>query len=301
VVCRDLNYFRNFDKNNETKRISTGISYLDHALGGGKISEQKRILLPEHNYLIRMITGITGFDWMFSKNIKYMQIEGGGLARGKLSVWAGESGVGKSRMAISIANNIHRQGKKVVFFQLEVSLNEFNGWTKDIVDDPNGFMIANDTDIDGITEVIYKEKPDFVVIDSANMIDGFNHKEHLVHVLKTLKSTAEINGCHIVLLGQMTKGGSYKGDSGLKHLVDYMCLLSHYEMPRERKKEYAQLSKEDQNIVDKHLKGLFEFKIDKNRCGPSGSVTRFKHYNKGVFVDWSEWHQDHDKDLFLKG
>ena len=198
----------------------------------------KRLSEIEALPVLRASTSFDELDFIYG----YSEYQGQwmwGMPKGKISLWAGTSGIGKSRLAIDVAKKCSLRGT-VLYFQTESSLEDFAGWTKDSSLYPNLYC-SSDNKIDDITKTIFQVKPKLVIIDSANEIAEFvngNKQEarriihgldmeiveedgHLPKVVSHfgLKEAADFVGCHIILLGQLNQDGSIKGGTSLPHLV----------------------------------------------------------------------------------
>lgn len=78
----------------------------------------------------RATTGIDHLDWLWG----YTKADGvytWGIPRSKITLFSGKSGVGKSRVLITLAKSLVSMGRKVLYFQSEVNLEDFAGWIKD--------------------------------------------------------------------------------------------------------------------------------------------------------------------------
>ena len=75
--------------------------------------------------LKRINSGLDGIDYLYGHNGSVW-----GLPRGTISLWAGEKGVGKSRVAIHLAKNLVKNGKKVLYIQGEVNMSSFKNWVE---------------------------------------------------------------------------------------------------------------------------------------------------------------------------
>jgi len=67
-----------------------------------------------------MSIGINELDWIYGGSGRSW-----GLPQGKISLWSGPSGTGKSRSLITVAKNMSYMGYRVMYFQNEVTLPDF--------------------------------------------------------------------------------------------------------------------------------------------------------------------------------
>jgi len=220
-----------------------------------KISEVER------KPVVRISTGIRHLNGIY----------GGGLPRGRVSIWSGAPGVGKSRTTIDIAKRINKMGGMVLYFQNEVAPEEFAVWVVDDEIDPSRFLCSNYDTIEEQIEAIRKYRPDFVVTDSLNMIQGFSSSTKIRDIMNGFKEVIAEVEAHAILIGHLNKAGETKGNSDIPHLVDIVC---HLKPHKDWKDDYG----------NKHnaLKGVFIIVVDKNRYGESDGWVAFQHDADGV-------------------
>ena len=216
-------------------RIRTGFSDLDSVYGFSD--------LPEHNI---------------------------GMPMGKISLWAGQSGVGKSRLCIEVAKRIFRNyhDGKILYFLTESDMSDFASWAKDTAQ-YNRIYCSGENKIDEMIKIIYEVRPHIIFIDSVNEIDEFengNKREarrliNGVDDIPGLKQAANNTGAHIILLGQINQDGkTIKGGTSLPHLVDIAL-----------------------NIVKTDEVGVFRVEVGtKHRYGSTENVALFRHTKDGV-------------------
>jgi len=193
-----------------------------------------------------------------------------GMPIGKISLWAGQAGVGKSRLCIEVAKNFstNYNGGKVLYFLTESEMSDFGSWAKDTAQ-YNDIYCSGENKIDEMIKIIYEVKPNLVFIDSANEIDEFengNKKEtrRLINGVDGrpgLKQAANETKAHIILLGQLNQDGkTIKGGTSLPHLVDIAL-----------------------KIVKTDELGVFKVEVGgKHRYGSTENVALFRHTDDGV-------------------
>ena len=196
-----------------------------------------------------------------STQIPYFdEIYGGGLPRGRVSIWSGASGVGKSRTTIYISKLINRQGGKVMVFQNEVSPSEFKQWVQGQVDEDR-YLVSNYDTIEEQVKAIRKYKPDLVITDSLNMIQGFSSSVQIRNIMDGLKDVIREVDAHAILIGHLNGEGETKGNTDIPHLVDVVCHLKPH---------------------DGITPDVFILSISKNRYGKSGGWISFRHRSNGL-------------------
>lgn len=231
--------------------------------------------------VIRCSTGIPDLDEIFGKTT----IDGitqFGLPMGYITYLSGAPGVGKTRVAIKIAKNINNQGMRVLVFQGEVRPSEFKQWTgtntgTDVAY-PSRFFVSDDRDLKSICRNIENNEPYFVIIDSANMIDGFGGQDDCRIIFETLKEVVANVGCHLLMIGHLTKTGITKGSADVEHLVDVVCKLKHFP-----EAEFLKVYDKNQKSQIIEIMGQsIIWEVMKSRYGPAGGWVTFKHTDTGV-------------------
>lgn len=221
--------------------------------------------IQEEN-LIRYSTGFPDLDMIYGithfPNNRYSV----GLPAGKISLWAGAGGVGKTRVAVEMVLKISAVGLRVLFYQNEVSPTEFKGWVKKPVIRPENLFVGNVLSLDDQIQGIKNIHPHVVIVDSINMMEGFTSPEELRNILQTYKGVAEENKCHVIFISHLNKQGEVKGNNDVEYLVDVVCRLNHHTTPGTKQV----------------VKGVFYLEIGKNRFGPSGGYIAFSHTDTGV-------------------
>jgi len=194
----------------------------------------KKLSEIEAKPIPRALTGFDELDFVYGYSV-FPEATYWGLPMGKISLWAGTCGIGKSRLAIDVAKKFSQDGR-VLYFQTEASLEDFAGWAKNSSQYKN-FYCSGENKIDEMIKIIYELKPGLVIIDSVNEIEEFcngNKKEtrRLIYgedgSIGLNRAIAE-NQSHLILLGQLNSDGSIKGGTSLPHLVDIALNLTLFE------------------------------------------------------------------------
>ena len=217
----------------------------------------------------RSSSGFSELDWLYGKSDTPTGIYWG-IPYGKISLWAGESGVGKSRAAISVAKKLVNIGARVLYFQNEVDLATFSGWVKKGNSDLYNFIVSDDVDLKSQIKNIIIAQPNVVFVDSINQLEEYKSgtKRDIKNIIEGYDGIEGYRGiskslnCHIILISQLNQDGSVKGSTTLSHLIDI---------------EFSVIS----SGIDDH----FLIKIGKkHRYGKTGEMfkTLWKHTDSGV-------------------
>ena len=232
----------------------------------------KRLSEIEAKPILRLSTGFDDLDWIYG----YSQFPGEivwGMPIGKISLWSGTSGIGKSRLCIEVAKKQSILQTKILYFQTESTLEDFASWAKD-TNDYSNIYCSGENKIDEIIKIIYEIRPNVVFIDSVNEIEEFENgnKQEARRIISGadgrpgLRQVVNDTDCHIILLGQLNQDGkTIKGGTSLPHLVDIALDLVPAYVDDELR--------EDRFIVDVGVK---------HRYGKKGPYTVFQHGDEGV-------------------
>jgi len=236
----------------------------------------------QNSQILRLRTGYDYLDQAFGVTVS-AGVNFYGMPRGRIIFASGEPGVGKTRLAISVMKNINSWGGKILIFQGEVRPEEFKPWAgKDVINE-SLFLVGDDTEPEKMIEIIRQEKPIFVVIDSANMIDNYNKVSAIREILDSFKNTVAEVGCVCFMIGHLTKDGHMKGNSDVPHLVDVECSITKLKDPKIKPEIWDNMSfYERYSQVLWKQEGMFRFSIGKNRYGASGGWVVFQHNNDGI-------------------
>lgn len=234
-------------------------------------------------------TGFSEFDYLL-----------GGIRRGTLFVIGARPSTGKTTFALNIARNLVQAKKKIVFYSLEmqsemifekyaadvcgIENNRFsrNSLTPSEIASVTGLMksldsakrlvVADDRyTIESICSSIREELPDVAVVDYVQRIrsvkDFKSTRELVNYITSELKITAKQTGVCIILLSQISRGGSdyprmsdLKESGALEEDGDYIALLHRPFV----------LDKTGGEEPEKTL-----LLLDKNKFGACGSTTMF--------------------------
>ncbi len=197
----------------------------------------KRLSDIEAKPILRALTGFDDLDCLYGYS-KFSDKPNGtiwGIPKGKISLWSGCSGIGKSRLSIEVAKNYAKFGPnfRVLYFQTEAPLSDFASWAKNTTNYTNIFCSGEDS-IEEMIKIMYEVSPHIVFIDSVNEIVEFptgraSEARRLIKgvfddgncVKPGLKQVCNDLGCHLILLGQVNQDGkTIKGGTSLPHLVD---------------------------------------------------------------------------------
>jgi DNA repair protein RadA/Sms len=166
----------------------------------------------------RLATGVPELD----------RVLGGGLVPASLVLVAGEPGVGKSTLLLSVLGKVARAGRSALLVTGEesaaqVSLRAVRLGGADEV------RILAETELETVCATLERERPDVCVVDSVQTLyspDIASAPGSVAQVREAagrLMRVAKENGVATILVGHVTKDGAVAGPRVLEHLVD--CVL----------------------------------------------------------------------------
>lgn len=244
-------------------------------------------ILYLQNYKKRYEVIPTGFEIMD-------ELLNGGFIKGTVATIGARPSTGKTTFAINIAS--HNRQLKTLFFSLEMSarmiydrimsdyLNE--DYTKtgkhegieiqdvvDMLEQYENLKIIDDlSNIEDITNMIYQQKPDFVIIDYVQIVASvqsfIDNRQRVDYISQQLKRVAKKINCFVLVLSQLTRNAkekptmsALKESGGLEQDSDYIILL-HRDYVNDKSNESID-AKDTDIILDKNKFGRTkELKFD---------------------------------------
>ncbi len=154
------------------------------------------------------------------------RVLGGGLVPGAAILLAGEPGVGKSTLLLSVAAESARQKMSALYISGEESASQVRLRAERLnAIDPN-LWLAAETELGAVIAHIDQVKPELLIIDSIQTIasaavDGApGGVTQVREIAGALIRIAKERNITVVLVGHVTKDGSIAGPRLLEHLVD---------------------------------------------------------------------------------
>lgn len=154
------------------------------------------------------------------------RVLGGGVVRGSVVLIGGDPGIGKSTLLLQLSGNIAETGQKVLYVSGEESLRQIGMRARRTGVDASPVKLLSHTAVSDILDVIEREAPDVVIIDSIQTmvcedVSGApgsvtQVRESAARFLRYAKQSAAA----FFLVGHVTKEGSLAGPRVLEHMVD---------------------------------------------------------------------------------
>ncbi|MGB9375933.1 MAG: DNA repair protein RadA [Mycobacteriales bacterium] len=225
-------------------------------LTAGPVTDQARPIADVDVAVARSLpTGVGEFD----------RVLGGGLVPGSVLLLAGEPGVGKSTLLLSVAKRYAAGGRPALIVTGEESAAQVRlraDRTDSVHDD---LFLAAETDLGAVLSHIDAVKPGLLVVDSVQtigsaLVDGaVGGVTQVRAVTAALIAVAKQRDISVLLVGHVTKDGAIAGPRALEHLVD---IVLHFE-------------------GDRHST-LRLLRAVKNRYGPADEVGCFELHDSGI-------------------
>lgn len=234
------------------KKIKTGFDLTEY-----KSEKVKKIEVTK-----RLATGIEEVD----------RVLGGGFFQGSFVLFGGNPGIGKSTLALQIFLKFLEQPKRSVFyFSGEESVEQVCSRGKRLLEKKSSEdferKIFSTNSLENIIETVIKNKPQFVVIDSIQMIGSetmnFGSIAQIKENADILQKLAKANNTVVFVIGHVTKNDEIAGPRILEHLVDAVLYLegeNHSEIRLLRSPKNRFGSTQEVGVFDMQNNGLQELK-----------------------------------------
>ncbi len=154
------------------------------------------------------------------------RVLGGGIVQGSLTLVGGDPGIGKSTLLLQVCRNLSENAHKVLYISGEESLTQIKMRADRIGKFNDKMYLLCETNLDEIAEVIRREKPEVVVIDSIQTMYNENVSAAPGSVSQVRESTGTLlqlakgMGVSVLIVGHVTKEGTVAGPRVLEHMVD---------------------------------------------------------------------------------
>lgn len=162
---------------------------------------------------------------------EFDRVLGGGVVKGSLVLIGGDPGIGKSTLLLELTRNLCSDHVKMLYISGEESLAQIKMRAERIGSFTNDLSILCETDLDTISAVIDRTRPELVIIDSiqtmyseavgsapGSVSQVRESTNVLMHIAKTM-------GITVFVVGHVTKEGNVAGPRVLEHMVDTVLYL----------------------------------------------------------------------------
>ncbi len=181
----------------------------------GEVTLLKEVQINEE---FRHATGLSEFD----------RVLGGGLINGSVTLIGGDPGIGKSTLLLQTLANLNKH-IKTLYITGEESLQQVSLRAQRLKLQAQELALLTETNVDRILQILAKNKPQVVVIDSIQTMfcnqlqsapGGIGQVRESAQLLVRFAKQHQIA---LFLIGHVTKEGMIAGPRVLEHMVD--CVL----------------------------------------------------------------------------
>ena len=155
------------------------------------------------------------------------RVLGGGIVKGSLILVGGDPGIGKSTLLLQATANIAAAGHRVLYISGEESLHQIKLRADRVGSFGDNARFLCETELDTITQILPREKPDLVIIDSIQTMYNSGVQSAPGSVSQVRETTAVLlrlakeTGITFFIVGHVTKEGTVAGPRVLEHMVDH--------------------------------------------------------------------------------
>ena len=167
------------------------------------------------------------------------RVLGGGLVPGSVVLIGGDPGAGKSTLLLQVCGALTGR-VKVLYVTGEESLGQVAMRARRLQVNAGEMLIASETRVEALLELIEREKPDLVIVDSIQVMTVEHAQSAAGSVVQVRESAAMLTrlakqeGPVMVLVGHVTKEGGLAGPKVLEHMIDTFLMLDASSDPRYR-------------------------------------------------------------------
>ena len=157
---------------------------------------------------------------------EFKRVLGGGIVPGSLVLVGGDPGIGKSTLLLQTSVFVSQAGRKVLYISGEESLRQIKLRAGRTGGSEENLTFLSAINIDEITDVMAREKPDLCIIDSIQTMYSEDVQSTAGSVTQVrecaqkLMVTAKTENIACFIVGHVTKEGTVAGPRVLEHIVD---------------------------------------------------------------------------------
>jgi DNA repair protein RadA/Sms len=153
------------------------------------------------------------------------RVLGGGIVAGSVILLGGDPGIGKSTLMMQLASRI--RGRCVLYISGEESAKQIKLRSLRLgTAESESFLILTETDLNAISELIDRNPPDVIIVDSVQTMVRPELEATAGSVSQVRESTAfftriaKEKTIPVFLIGHVTKDGVIAGPKVIEHMVD---------------------------------------------------------------------------------
>ncbi|MGI8846824.1 MAG: DNA repair protein RadA [Candidatus Dormibacteria bacterium] len=159
------------------------------------------------------------------------RVTGGGIVDGGLILLGGDPGIGKSTLALQVANHVGSAERHALYCAGEESPGQLAMRARRLDCAPDHIDALAETDLDACIATITETRPALAVVDSVQTVEVAGATGHpgsptqVRAAVARLMACAKSTGVPILLVGHVTKEGAIAGPRTLEHMVDVVLFL----------------------------------------------------------------------------
>ncbi len=215
------------------------------------------------------------------------RVLGGGIVSGSMILVGGDPGIGKSTLLLQVCKYLADDGRKILYVSGEESLQQIKIRAERIGKFTDSLSLLCETNLDIIGEIVKREMPEIVVIDSIQTMYNENVASAPGSVSQVRESTGTLMqmakglGIAFFIIGHVTKEGVVAGPRVLEHMVDTVLYFegdrhAAYRILRGVKNRFGSTNEigvfEMRSAGLKEVENPSEFMLGGKPEGASGSV-----------------------------
>lgn len=213
----------------------------------------------------------TSVDWFDAA------LGGEGLTPSQMIMFTGEAGCGKTTGLLTVASGLAENMNNVVVynsaeesaFQIKRTVNRLGLRGR--------FLLGGETNVDDLIEKCdrlrtkHADKQFFLILDSLQCLEDGKFSTGRItsatadRVMERLTEWCKEHFINVIVVGQVTKGGTFAGSNKLRHMIDTMIHLSWEKR-------------------DKEMIGFRRLEVPKNRFGGAGLLQWMDMQDDGLMV-----------------
>jgi DNA repair protein RadA/Sms len=196
-----------------------------------------------------------------SKINEFDRVLGKGFTKGSVTLLGGEPGIGKSTLALQLAQQISTDGLTTLYISGEESVKQLQLRSNRLGKASSKLLVYSELNIYNILRAIETHTPDFIILDSIQVVHhpeipsiagSVNQVRQCANELIAIIKKKNIFG---LLIGHVTKDGNLAGPKVLEHLVD---VILNFEGERNQQYRLLRCYKNRQSNTNEI--GIFEMK-----------------------------------------
>ena len=177
------------------------------------------------------------------------RVLGGGFVQGSVILIGGDPGAGKSTLLLQVVARLS-SSKTCLYVSGEESMQQIAARSTRLKLKPDKLHLASMTSVEQVAQVVERDRPAIVVIDSIQVMQTEFAESMAGTVTQVRESAARLTqlakrtNTVILLVGHVTKEGNLAGPKVLEHIIDCMVMLdapagSRYRTLRSAKNRFG--------------------------------------------------------------